>query len=108
MRGSKDAALAFGLRSLLNTRVEPIGEITDLSLDTAHGRAQLRLALRGEQEAIDVDVREYHIERVNGRDYLTVVDAVASREWLTAALQFALGRRFNLSSKAAMALRLLT
>jgi hypothetical protein len=96
------------MRGVLNARLDAFGEITDLSLDSAHRRAQVRLALRGERGPIDVDVRKYDIERADGGDWLTVVDAVASREWLTAALQhFAVGRRFHISRKAAIVLRLL-
>jgi hypothetical protein len=106
MLGAKDAALAFAARRALNAKLEAFGEITDLSLDTAHRRAQFRFVLRGEREPIDVDVRKYDV--ADDGDWLTVVDAVASREWLTAALQqFAIGRRFPIPHKAAVALRLL-
>ena len=108
VQGSKDTALAFAVRSLLNTRLGAFGEITELSLDTSRRSAQLRCILHGEVEPIDLDVRNYKIEHVDGDNWLTVVDAVASREWLTAALQqFVLGRRFHVSAKAGAALRLL-
>jgi hypothetical protein len=104
--GAKDAALAFAMRRALNARLDAFGEITDLSLDTANRRVRLRVALRGESQPIDVDVRKYDI--ADDGDFLTVVDAVASREWLTAALQqFAVGRRFPIPHQAAVALRLL-
>ena len=108
IRGSKDAALAFALRRLLNAELAAIGEVTEVSLDTADRRARLRLALRGEPEPIDVEFAHYQLERTDEDDWLTVHDVVASREWLTAALrQFALGRRFHVSKPAASALRLL-
>ena len=100
MRGSKDTVLAFGVRTLLNSRLSAIGKITDLTVDTAHRRAQLRMALRGEPGAIDVADLRYDIQHADGSDWLTLVDAVASREWLTAALkQFAVGRSFHLSTQ---------
>jgi hypothetical protein len=109
MLGPKDAALAFTVRSLLNARLQAIGEITDLSLETGRRRAELHLALRGEAEPIHLEVRRYDLERIDGADWLTVVEAVASREWVSAALQqFAVGRRFPIPSKAATVLRLLT
>ena len=109
IQGSKDAALAFATRRVLNARLSPFGTITALSLDTAQRRAQFRLELCGEKEPLDVDVRKYDIERSAKGDWLTVVDAVASREWVTAALHhFAVGRRFHLSRKASMVLRFVT
>ena len=108
VRHSKDAALALTLRRLLNARLEAFGEVTDVSLDTRSRRAEVRLALRGEGMPIDVDVRKYDIERVGKGHCLTVVEALASREWMTAALQqFVVGRRFHLSPNAAAVARLL-
>ena len=109
MRGSKDAALAFGVRTLLNSRLSAIGKVTDVTVDTADRRARLRMALRGERGAIDLADLRYDIHRADGSDWLTLVDAVTSREWLTAALkQFAVGRSFHVSPNGARVLRLLT
>ena len=109
MRGSKDTVVAFGVRTLLNSRLSAIGKITDLSLDTADRRAQFRVALRGERGAIDVADLRYDIHREDGSDWLTLVDAATSREWLTAALkQFVIGRQIHISPNGARVLRLLT
>ena len=109
MRGSKDTVLAFGVRTLVNSRLGAIGKVTELSLDTADRRARLRVALRGEGGAIDVADLRYDIHRADGSDWLTLVDATASREWLTAALkQFVVGRPFHISPNGARVLRLLT
>lgn len=109
MRGSKDTVLAFGVRTLLNSRLSTIGTITDLSLDTADRRVRIRMALRGERGASDVADLRYDIHHAHGSDWLTLVGAVTSREWLTAALQqFALGRPVAISPNGARVLRLLT
>ena len=109
LRGPKDSVLAFGVRTLLNSRLSAIGKITDLTLDTARRRAQLRMTLRGERGAIDVADLKYDIQHADGSEWLTLVDAVTSREWLTAALkQFAVGRSFHMSGNGARVLRLLT
>jgi hypothetical protein len=108
VRAPKDAALALVIRRLLNARVDAFGEVTDVLLDTGRRRAQVRLALRGEAIPIDLDIRKYEFEHVSGGDCLTIVDVVASREWLTVALQqFIVGRRFHLSTNAAALARLL-
>jgi hypothetical protein len=108
MRGPKDAALAFALRKVINTRLGAIGEVTGLALDTADRRARLRVALRGEPDEIDVEVREFVLDRSDGADWISLTDVRASREWVDAALrQFAVGRSFRLSPRAAAAIRLL-
>jgi len=92
----------------LNARLSPFGTITALSLDTGQRRVQVSLALHGESAPIEIDVRRYDIERARTGDWLTVVDAVASREWVSAALHhFAVGQRFHISRKASMFLRLM-
>lgn len=107
-RASKDVAVALALRQLLNARLADLGEVLDVSLDSGRRRVQLRIALRGEAEPVDVDLRRYHVERVDEQDSLTVLEAVASREWLTAALQlFVVGRAFRLPPKAAPVVRML-
>ena len=108
VRASKDAAIALALRRLLNHRLGDLGEITALTLDTATRRAALRLMLPGERDPIAVRVRAYDLYQADGRQWLTLVDAEASRDWLTAALQrFAVGRPFVVSPHAARVLRLL-
>lgn len=77
-------------------------------MDSANRRIRLRLALRGEVDPVDLDIRGYELERTGEGDWLTVVDAAASREWVTAALQqFVVGRRFRIPAQAAGALRFL-
>ena len=108
MHDSKDKALAFAMRSVLNHRLGAFGELTELTLDTTHRSATVRCALHGEREPVDLVVRKYRIEHVKGGAWLTIVDAVASRQWLTAMLKrFVVGQRLHVSTKAATALRLL-
>ena len=107
IRGSTDSVVAFAVRRFLNARLAAIGEVTDATLDTAQQRVQLRLALHGEPEAIDVEVGHYRLEQTARGAWLTVTDAVASRPWVTAALQgFVIGRRFHIRQPAATILQI--
>jgi hypothetical protein len=109
LRSSKDAALGIALRVFLNARVKAIGEVTALSLDTDQRRARLSVTLRGEPDVVELDVRRYALDDVDGQSWLTLLEATASREWVEALLQnLAVGRRFRVSPHAAKALRLLT
>ena len=108
MRGRKDAALAFALRQVINRRLGAIGEVTRLALDTSDRRARLQVALRGERDEIDVEIREFVVDRSDGADWISLTGVSASREWVGAVLrQFVVGRSFRLSPRAAAAVRLL-
>jgi hypothetical protein len=108
LRGSKDAALAFAARTALNTRLVGIGEITELAVDTELRAFHLRLNLDGEAEPIDIHVKKYTLTRTGEEATLTIINATASRPWLTQALrQFAVGRPFKIPPTAGLVMKLL-
>lgn len=109
LRGSKDAALSVAARTFINNRFSKIGQMTELSVDTKKRTIRVRLELKGEDEPIDIHVKKYSLERRSAGATLTIVDAVASREWLTEALnEFVIGQRFAIPDRAAAILKLLT
>jgi hypothetical protein len=94
---------------VFNTKFSEIGQMTELSVDTKKRAFRLRLELAGEAEPIDIHVRKYSLERRTERATLTIVDATASREWLTHVLQeFVVGHKFTIPDQAAAVLKLLT
>src|SRR5262245_27199661 len=106
---SKDAALAFGARRVINARINRIGVVTELFIDTKSQSMQLRLQLRGETQPIDVQVKKYRLEQAGNQATLMIVEATASREWVDGALQeFVVGRRFEIPPTVASVLKLLT
>jgi hypothetical protein len=108
LRGSKDAALALAARTLVNKRFGRYGQMTELSVDTKKRTIHARLELKGEDEAIEIHVKEYSIEQRSHGATLTIVDAVASREWMTQALHdFVVGRTFTIPDQAGAVLKLL-
>jgi hypothetical protein len=109
LRGSKDAALALAARTFVNTRFARIGQMTELSVDTKKRTIRVRLELKGEDEPIDIHVKKYSLERRSTRATLTIVDAVASRKWMTEAMkEFVIGQRFAIPQRAVAILKLLT
>jgi hypothetical protein len=109
LRGSKDAALALAVRGFFNTRFSRIGQMTELSVDTKKRAFRVRLELAGESEPIEIQVKKYSLERRSTGATLTVVDATASREWLTEVLrEFVIGQKFTIPDRAAAILKLLT
>jgi hypothetical protein len=109
LRGSKDAAVAATARRLFNTKFSAIGEMTDLSVDTKNYTCRARLQLAGEPEPVEIHVKKYRLEQRTEGATLTIVDATASRDWLTQVLQqFVVGREFTIPDRAAAVLKLLT
>ena len=106
---SKDATLAFTARLAINRRLNSIGEMTELSIDTKNKRIRVRLDLVGEKEPIDVEILRYNLKREGETAYITIEEATASREWLTLALrEFIVGEDIAIPAKAAALLKLLT
>jgi hypothetical protein len=109
LRSSKDAALALGVRTLFNTRFSRIGHMTELTVDTKKRTVNLRLNLAGEDEPIEIHVKKYSLGGGSHHATLTVLDATASREWLTEVLrEFVVGQSFTIPAKAGAVLKLLT
>ena len=83
--------------------------MTQLSVDTKKRVFRVHLELAGEDAPIEIHVNKYSLERRSARTTLTVVDAAASREWLTHVLrEFVVGRKFTIPDRAASILKLLT
>lgn len=106
---SKDATLAFTARAAINRRLNSIGEMTDLSIDTKNKRIRVRLDLIGEKEPIEVEVLRYELKTNGNTTHVTIEEATASREWLALALrEFVVGQDIPVPPKAAALLKLLT
>jgi hypothetical protein len=108
LRASKDAAIAVGIRSVFNSKYSRIGEMRDVSVDTAKRELRLRLTLRGEDTPIEIHVTNYTIELQGEHATVTVGDATASREWITELLrESVVGRTFVLPERATAIVKLL-
>jgi len=106
---SKDATLAFTARVAINRRLNSIGEMTELSIDTKKKRIRVRLELVGEKEPIEVEILRYHLKTKGEAAHITIEEATTSREWLTLALrEFVIGQDITIPAKAAAVLKLLT
>jgi hypothetical protein len=106
---SKDATLAFTTRVAINAKLRSIGEMTELSIDTKTKRIRVRLELLGEKEPIEVEILRYSLKEKGDTTYITIEEAISSREWITAALrEFFVGQHLAIPAKAAAVLKLLT
>jgi hypothetical protein len=108
LRGPKDAALALTVRTVCNAKLGGIGTMTELSIDTNQRECHVRLDLRGESQPLEIHVTKYDIKQQGDIATITVVDATASREWVTEALRaFVVGRSFTIPPAASAVLKLL-
>ena len=106
---SKDATLAFTARIAINRRLNSIGEMTELSIDTKNKRICLRLELIGEKEPVEVEILRYNLKTEGDTTVIIIEEATASREWLRAALrEFVVGQNITIPPKAAALLKLLS
>jgi hypothetical protein len=106
---SKDATLAFTTKIAINATLRSFGEMTELSIDTTNKRVRARLELLGEKEPIDVEILRYSLKQNGEATYITIEEAISSREWLTVALrQFVVGQDIAIPGKAGAVLKLLT
>lgn len=101
--------MAFTVRRATNAKLRSIGEMTKLSIDTKTKRVRVRLELLGEKEPIDVEVLRYSLKEKGETTYITIEEAISSREWLTVALrEFIIGQDLAIPAKAGAILKLLT
>ena len=102
LRGSKDAMIAAGVRSVFNSKYGRFGQISDVSVDTSKREIRVRLELIGESTPIEIQVTNYSMQQQDTRTTLTIGDAIASREWITELLrELVIGRTFVLPERAA-------
>ena len=98
---SKDAAVALAVRAVLNAKLDGIGRITELSVDTAQQAAHIKMQLAGEGALTEIWIERYSLVTRGGTPALTVLAARSSREWLQAAMQtFVVGKPIRLPAKA--------
>jgi hypothetical protein len=101
----KDKALQAGLRAFLNRQYERFGSITRLEIDSRARRMDVELSLKGESEPIQIEVCAYELVEREGRMFIRVLDAKASRKWLTGALaEFVVGKELAVPEAARLAL----
>ena len=83
--------------------------MTELLIDTKNKRVRARVELLGENEPIEVEILRYSLKEKGETTYITIEEAISSREWLTVALrEFIIGQDLAIPAKAAAILKLLT
>ena len=95
--GAKDWLIEKTALAMLNQSVlKPYGNLTRLKLDTSGRSIEADIELKGETQAVRIQVREYELVEEGGNSFFVVKNISTSREWLTTlARDFAVGRKFE-------------
>ena len=85
--GLKDSLSSTAAKSLLASRLDRYGKLTDLRIRSREKTITAELMLEGEEFPVGLEIRRYRITGQGG-DYSLVVESVtASRPWLENLLQ---------------------
>jgi hypothetical protein len=96
LRKTKDSLVAVGAKERFNQLIRPYGKVLDFHLNTRERSVFASFRLKGELEALQLWVHEYHlVENKKGQTFIVVdgKDIETSREWLTKLIGDQLGRQ---------------
>lgn len=97
-----DASTSVLARQFLQEKLEPYGQLNDLTIDSAEKRIRMLVRLKGETEDTELVVERYTFVREGDRTFVVVCDVRTSREWMSRlAGDFLVGQRFELPAKYA-------
>ena len=82
--------------------------MTELKIDTAQRVIQADVLLKGEDQPLHIEVKNYRVTQDEESMLLEIGEVSVSREWIhSVATEFLNGRRFRLPTTVAVALRLI-
>ena len=93
-------------------KIGDYGKLSDIHLDIRQKSLELVLMMRGEDQAIKVELSDFTMIQLQKQDYLRIGEIQTSREWLTRLGQDYLDDRFGaadipVSGKVALGLKII-
>ena len=85
--GLKDTLASAAARSLLASRIERYGKLTELHLDSKARTITAEVVLEGDAEPVAVHVGRYRIAGEAGTHTVTIEELEVSRPWLKNLLE---------------------
>jgi hypothetical protein len=85
--GLKDTLSSSAAKSMLASRIDRYGKLTDLSIRSREKTISAELLLEGEQVPLVLKVDRYRITGKSGEHSLVVESVTASRPWLQNLLE---------------------
>lgn len=83
----KDSLSSSAAKSLLASRVDRYGKLTDLRIRSRERTIAVEILLEGEEIPVTIRVERYRITGTSGEHLLTVEAVSASRPWLRNLLE---------------------
>jgi hypothetical protein len=100
LRRPKDSIVSVILKRIVNKNITGIGKITKASLDSKGKKASFLLVLKGEKEAISLDVVRYEIVREDRMCFIVAKEIESSREWIaTASTKFLVEKKMKIPAR---------
>lgn len=87
VRELKDNALSLAITKTCNYYIKEFGEMLKFDLDSQNKKIYLDLMLKGEQESLKVEIKDYEIIVDNDKAYITFKSVVTSREWINTVVE---------------------
>ena len=85
--GLKDSLTSSAAKSMLASRLERYGNVTELRIRSREKTIALEVLLEGEEIPVGIQVERYRITGKSGEHALIVEKVTASRAWLQNLLQ---------------------
>lgn len=103
--GLKDTLTSAAAKSLLASRIDRYGKLTDLHLSSKEKTITAELVLEGEEVPVAIHIGRYRMGGEPGKYTLTVEELAVSRPWLQNLLEDLLvGKAFPVPSVLLLAL----
>lgn len=104
-KGLRDTAVEAGAAAWINQKIERFGALTDLRIHSEARSVFLQVQLRGESDPLTIRILGYRFQREGDKDFLVMIRAETSREWVTEVLaEFVLYKRFEVPAAVRVAL----
>jgi len=87
LTGIKDSLTSSAAKSMLASRLDRYGKLTDLRIRSREKTITAEILLEGEEQPLTIHVERYRITGKSGENELVVESVTASRAWLQNLLQ---------------------
>jgi len=83
----KNNTISIVVKKTCNFYIKEFGEMLKFDLDSQNKKIYLDLMLKGEQESLKVEIKDYEIIEENDKAYITFQSVVTSREWINTIVE---------------------
>jgi len=99
-------ALSNGLRVAINIKLKGQNRMLKLDIDSKMKSLTASIKLEGEDDILDIEIKRYQLEMIDGKYMLTIEGLHASKPWIeTIARSFVEGKSYEIPSEYARLLK---